>query len=140
MTWRQCNNDLAQFGHHYLVIHRSGKCRLALRFLRVFPGGDCEARKKVEDKRNKPANHLRGSIPDMCLAIPMEVKEIDEFVARCEAKGVERDVSLFMMQGEDVRPGDFVMVHVGYAIQKVSPQDARSAWELFDEILASTEG
>jgi hydrogenase expression/formation protein HypC len=70
----------------------------------------------------------------------MEVKEIDEFVARCEAKGVERDVSLFMMQGEDVRPGDFVMVHVGYAIQKVSPQDARSAWELFDEILASTEG
>ena len=76
----------------------------------------------------------------MCLAIPMEVKKIDEFVARCEAKGVERDVSLFMMQGEDVQPGDFVMVHVGYAIQKVSPQDARSAWELFDEILASTEG
>ena len=75
----------------------------------------------------------------MCLAIPMQVKEVDEFVARCEAKGVERDVSLFMMQGEDIKPGDFVMVHVGYAIQKVSRQDAQSSWELFDQILASSE-
>ena len=74
----------------------------------------------------------------MCLAIPMQVMEIDEFVARCEAKGVERDVSLFMMQGEDVKPGDFVMVHVGYAIQKVSPEDAQNSWELFDEILAAS--
>ena len=75
----------------------------------------------------------------MCLAIPMQVVEIDEFVARCEAKGVERDVSLFMMQGEGVKPGDFVMVHVGYAIQKVSPEDAKTSWELFDEILAASE-
>ena len=75
----------------------------------------------------------------MCLAIPMQIKEIDEFVARCEAKGVERDVSLFMMQGEDVKPGDFVMVHVGYAIQKVSSEDAKNSWELFDEILAASE-
>jgi hydrogenase expression/formation protein HypC len=75
----------------------------------------------------------------MCLAIPMQVKEVDEFVARCEAKGVERDVSLFMMQGEDIKPGDFVMVHVGYAIQKVSAQDAQTSWELFDQILASSE-
>jgi hydrogenase expression/formation protein HypC len=75
----------------------------------------------------------------MCLAIPMQVKEVDEFVARCEAKGVERDVSLFMMQGEDIKPGDFVMVHVGYAIQKVSRQDAQTSWELFDQILASEE-
>jgi hydrogenase expression/formation protein HypC len=75
----------------------------------------------------------------MCLAIPMQIKEIDEFVARCEAKGVERDVSLFMMQGEDVKPGDFVMVHVGYAIQKISSEDAKNSWELFDEILAASE-
>ncbi len=72
----------------------------------------------------------------MCLAIPMRVVEIDGFNARCEAKGVEREVSLFMMQDEQVAPGDFVMVHVGYAIQTVSEQDAQSAWELFDEMLA----
>lgn len=72
----------------------------------------------------------------MCLAIPMQVIQIDGFNARCEAKGVERDVSLFMLQDEPPVVGDFVMVHVGYAIQKVTPQEARSTWELFDEMLA----
>lgn len=75
----------------------------------------------------------------MCLAIPMKVMEIEGFNARCEAKGVERDVSLFMMQGEEVAPGDFVMVHVGYAIQKVSEEDAQSSWEVFDQILEAME-
>ena len=72
----------------------------------------------------------------MCLGIPMQVIEIDGFVARCEAKGVEREVSLFLLQDEPVQVGDFVMVHVGYAIQKIEPQAARSAWELYDEMLA----
>jgi len=71
----------------------------------------------------------------MCLGIPMQVLEIDGFLARCAAKGVERDVNLFMMQDSEVGPGDFVMVHVGYAIQKMTEQEARSAWELYDEIL-----
>jgi len=73
----------------------------------------------------------------MCLAIPMQVVEIDGFQARCQAKGVEREVSLFMLQHEPLAPGDFVMVHVGYAIQKVTEQEARSAWELFDQMLAA---
>ena len=72
----------------------------------------------------------------MCLAIPMQVVAIDGFNARCVAKGVERDVSLFLMQGEPLAIGDYVMIHVGYAIQKVSEADALSSWELFDEILA----
>ncbi|MBT7409872.1 MAG: HypC/HybG/HupF family hydrogenase formation chaperone [Methylococcales bacterium] len=75
----------------------------------------------------------------MCLGIPMQIKSIDQFVARCEAKGVERDVNLFMMQGEPVEVGDFVMVHVGYAIQKMTEQQARSSWELYDEMLSSLE-
>jgi len=48
---------------------------------------------------------------------------------------VERDVNLFLMQHEPLAPGDFVMVHVGYAIQKMTEQEARSAWELYDELL-----
>lgn len=71
----------------------------------------------------------------MCLGIPMQIKTIEGFNARCEAKGVERDVSLFMLQHESLQPGDFVVVHVGYAIQKVTPQEARSAWEIYDEML-----
>jgi hydrogenase expression/formation protein HypC len=72
----------------------------------------------------------------MCLGIPMRIQEIEGFVARCEAKGVERDVSLFMMQDEALAAGDYVVVHVGYAIQKITPQEARTAWELYDQMLA----
>lgn len=75
----------------------------------------------------------------MCLAIPMQVVEIDGYNARCSAKGVFRDVSLFMLQDEPVAIGDYVMVHVGYAIQLMTEQEARSAWELFDEMLAAEE-
>jgi hydrogenase expression/formation protein HypC len=71
----------------------------------------------------------------MCLGIPMEVVTINGYLARCSAQGVERDVSLFMLQDEPIAIGDFVLVHVGYAIQKMTPQDARSAWELYDEVL-----
>ena len=76
----------------------------------------------------------------MCLGIPMQVRDIDGFMARCEARGVEREVSLFMLQHEPVAPGDYVVVHVGYAIQKVTPQEARSAWEIYDEMLAADPG
>ena len=71
----------------------------------------------------------------MCLGIPMKVVEIDDFMARCEAKGIMRDVSLFMLQHEDIEPGDYVVVHVGYAIQKMTEHEARSAWEIYDEML-----
>jgi hydrogenase expression/formation protein HypC len=71
----------------------------------------------------------------MCLAVPMKIKSVDGFQAVCEARGVEREVSLFMLQGEEISPGDSVLVHVGYAIQKVSDEDAQATWELFDEIL-----
>jgi hydrogenase expression/formation protein HypC len=75
----------------------------------------------------------------MCLAVPMQIKEIDGFNALCEAKGVQRDVSLFMLQGEDVGVGDYVIVHVGYAIQVISASDAHASWELFDELLAAAD-
>jgi hydrogenase expression/formation protein HypC len=64
----------------------------------------------------------------------MKVRSVDGFNAVCEAKGIEREVSLFMLQGDEVAAGDHVLVHVGYAIQKVSEEEARSAWELFDQI------
>ena len=67
----------------------------------------------------------------MCLGIPMQIKSIEGYTARCEARGVERDVSLFMMQEEPLNIDDFVVVHVGYAIQKISAEEAQTAWELY---------
>jgi hydrogenase expression/formation protein HypC len=75
----------------------------------------------------------------MCLGIPMQIVAIDGYNARCEAKGVEREVSLFMLQDDTVAVGDHVMVHVGYALQKLSAQEAQSTWELLDQIVDSQE-
>lgn len=73
----------------------------------------------------------------MCLGIPMQIVAVNGYSARCQAKGVERDVNLFLLQHETLAPGDFVVVHVGYAIQKVSAQEAATAWQLYDEMLAA---
>lgn len=71
----------------------------------------------------------------MCLGIPMKIIEINDFMARCEAKGIERDVSLFMLQNDPAQPGDYVVVHIGYAIQKMSQAEALTAWKIYDEML-----
>ena len=71
----------------------------------------------------------------MCLGVPMRVIEIDGFMARCEARGIQRNASLFLLQHEDIQIGDLVMIHVGNAIQKMTETEAHSAWELYDEIL-----
>lgn len=80
------------------------------------------------------ARSLRFQVGGMCLGIPMQVVAIDGSSARCQAGGVEREVSLFLLQSQPVAVGDFVMVHVGYAIQKVGEAEARSAWELLDAV------
>lgn len=73
----------------------------------------------------------------MCLGIPMQIVAIDGYNASCTAKGVMREVSLFMLQDESIAINDYVIVHVGYAIQKMTEQEARSTWELLDELEAA---
>jgi len=73
----------------------------------------------------------------MCLAVPMRITAVNGYQCTCEARGIEREVSLFMLQHETLEPGDHVLVHVGYAIQKVSEDEAAESWALFDEVLAA---
>jgi len=73
----------------------------------------------------------------MCLGVPMRIMEINGFTARCEARGIERKASLFLLQHEQLQVGDLVMIHVGNAIQKMSEEDAQTAWDLYDEIFAA---
>ena len=75
----------------------------------------------------------------MCLASPMQINHIAGFDARCAARGVERDVSLFMLQEEPVKLGDWVLVHVGYAIQVISAEEAGETWDLFDQMTAGDD-
>ena len=73
----------------------------------------------------------------MCLAVPMRVDSVDGFLARCSARGVSREVSLFLLEEDSVKAGDQVLVHVGYAIQIISDEEAEATWETFDEALSA---
>jgi hydrogenase expression/formation protein HypC len=73
----------------------------------------------------------------MCMGIPMRVVAIDGLLARCEAKGVEREASLLMLEHEGVTVGDYVVVHLGHAIDRVTPEQAAEAWTIYDEMLAA---
>ena len=64
----------------------------------------------------------------------MQIVAIDGCNARCAAKGVFREVSLFMLQDQPVAVGDHVLVHVGYAMQIISETEAHSTWEMLDEL------
>lgn len=72
----------------------------------------------------------------MCLAIPMRVIAVDAsgLSATCEAKGQQRQVGLIMLD-EVVRIGDYLMISLGQAMQKISVEDARQTWAYYEEIL-----
>ncbi len=69
----------------------------------------------------------------MCLAIPGKVVEISGHMAKVDFKGILRFVDISML--EDVRIGDYVVVHVGFAISKLDEKEAKETLKLWDEIL-----
>lgn len=73
----------------------------------------------------------------MCLGIPMQIRAIDGLLARCEAKGVAREANLLMLEHEGVSVGDYVVIHLGYAMDRVTAEEAVAAWEIYDEMLAA---
>lgn len=59
----------------------------------------------------------------MCLGVPMQVKSIDDETALCEIDGVQREASLMML--DDVQVGDYVLIHAGFAIEKIDENEAQ---------------
>ncbi|MFP4346462.1 MAG: HypC/HybG/HupF family hydrogenase formation chaperone [Anaerolineales bacterium] len=71
----------------------------------------------------------------MCLAVPTQIKSIDEQrMATVELGGVERQVSLIMTPEAGV--GDYVLIHTGYAINLLSPEEAQASLEAWEELAA----
>jgi len=73
----------------------------------------------------------------MCLAIPARVISIDGTSARVAIEDVEYQASLLLL--EDVRPGEYVLLHAGFAIEKVDPEEAAETLRLLNEIAAGGE-
>ncbi|MBV8986469.1 MAG: HypC/HybG/HupF family hydrogenase formation chaperone [Acidimicrobiia bacterium] len=73
----------------------------------------------------------------MCLAVPTEVVEIrddDPDVAVVEVSGVRRAINIGLLTTEGVQPGDWVLVHVGFAMSKIDEAEARATLRLLEEL------
>jgi len=68
----------------------------------------------------------------MCLGIPMKVIEIAGSEAVVEAGGIRKNIRLDLLDG--VATGDFVLIHTGYAIEKMRPEDALETLELIKKV------
>ncbi len=69
----------------------------------------------------------------MCLGVPMQVKTIDNDLATCEIDGVQREASLMMI--DDVQIGDYVLIHAGFAIEKIDEEEAQLTLKALREAL-----
>ncbi len=73
----------------------------------------------------------------MCLGIPGQIVEIaDETfqIAKVDVGGVKRGVSIALIASEGVAPGDWVLIHVGFAMSKIEEQEARETLSLLQDM------
>ena len=78
----------------------------------------------------------------MCLAIPGKIVEIldaENSIAKVEVGGVKRSVNIGMLDKEEARVGDYVLIHVGFAMSKVDEKEAEETLRLLKEIGAYEE-
>ena len=68
----------------------------------------------------------------MCLAIPALVKSIDGYLAKVDVAGVSRQVSIQLTP--DVKVGDYVLLHTGYAINVIDEAEAEETLKLLREL------
>ncbi len=68
----------------------------------------------------------------MCLAVPMKIVSRDGYNAQAELDGVSRQVSLRLV--EEVQVGDYVLVHAGFAIERVDEDEAEETLKIMQQI------
>lgn len=73
----------------------------------------------------------------MCLAVPVKVTRIEDSKAWVEMGGLTREVSLMLLP--DTKVGEYVLLHAGFAIQRLDEQEAAETLRLFAEIAEEGE-
>jgi len=73
----------------------------------------------------------------MCLSIPSKVVKVSEDNTMCtvDTMGVQRDANLMMMEDGDVKVGDYVLLHIGFVMNKIDEEEALKSIETYREIL-----
>ena len=75
----------------------------------------------------------------MCLSIPARVDKIEGEEATCSVGTTSYNASLQLLEHEDVKVGDYVLIHTGFAIQKMDEEEARLSLETFKDFTALNE-
>ena len=77
----------------------------------------------------------------MCLSIPSKVIEVnkDKTVCKVDTMGVVREASLLMMGDEGVEVGDYVLLHIGFVMEKIDEKAALEAIETYKELLEAMD-
>ena len=73
----------------------------------------------------------------MCLAIPgkiVDIVDVENSIAKVEVGGVRRNVNIGMLDKETTNIGDYVLIHVGFAMSKVDEVEARETLRLLQEL------
>ncbi|WP_046470693.1 HypC/HybG/HupF family hydrogenase formation chaperone [Allosalinactinospora lopnorensis] len=73
----------------------------------------------------------------MCLGIPGEVIELNTEqpdLAKVDVSGVRRSINIALLEEEDVRPGDWILIHVGFALSKIDEEEAQAALDFLKTI------
>ena len=73
----------------------------------------------------------------MCLAIPGQIVEIvdaDQRIAKAEISGVRRNINVGLLNEEEARVGNWVLIHVGFALSLIDEKEARETYELLREM------
>jgi hydrogenase expression/formation protein HypC len=73
----------------------------------------------------------------MCLGIPGEVAELlsdRPDLAKVDVSGAKRIINIGLLEGETLQPGDWVLIHVGFALSKIDEDEARAALEFLEGI------
>lgn len=68
----------------------------------------------------------------MCLSVPAKIISVEGHTAKASVGGAIVDTSLHLV--EDVQPGDYVLIHTGFALQKISEEEALETIRLIREI------
>ncbi|MCF6310339.1 MAG: HypC/HybG/HupF family hydrogenase formation chaperone [Sulfurimonas sp.] len=73
----------------------------------------------------------------MCLSIPSRVVKIDKDInmATVDTMGVQRDASLDLMVEDDIKIGDYVLLHIGFVMNKIDEEDALASIDTYKEII-----
>lgn len=73
----------------------------------------------------------------MCLGIPGEIVEVRTDrpdLAKVDVSGVRRAINIGLLEGEEINPGDWILIHVGFALSKIDEREAKATLDFLEGV------